>query len=124
MVGVAALLNDPRRIEGSLPQARVTVPLDAQGVRPGEWHAYGRTGYGQRYSPLDQISPANAAQLQTAWSYQTGDSRGRPGDPVATTFDVTPLKIGDRLFLCTPHQSVIALDADSGREIWRYNPRI
>jgi quinoprotein glucose dehydrogenase len=124
MVGVAALLNDPRRIEGSLPQARVTVPPDAQGVPPGEWHAYGRTGYGQRYSPLDQITPANAAQLQTAWSYQTGDSRGRPGDPVETTFEVTPLKIGDRLFLCTPHQSVIALDADSGREIWRYNPRI
>jgi len=50
--------------------------------------------------------------------------RGRPGDPVETTFEVTPLKIGNRLFLCTPHQSVIALDATTGDEIWRYDPEV
>ena len=93
-------------------------------VPPGEWHAYGRTGYGQRYSPLAEITPANIAGLQLAWKYQTGDVRGRPGDPVETTFEVTPLKVGNRLFLCTPHQSVIALDATTGAEVWRYNPQI
>jgi quinoprotein glucose dehydrogenase len=124
VVGAAALLNDPHRVEGRLPQARANLPPDAQGVPPGEWHSYGRTAYGQRYSPLNQITPENASRLEVAWTYQTGDVRGRPGDPVETTFEVTPLKIGDRLFLCTPHQNVIALDADTGREIWRYDPKI
>jgi len=60
------------------------------------------------------------AGLELAWQFRTGDVRGQPGDPVETTFEVAPLKIGRRLFLCTPHQSVIALDAASGRQLWRY----
>jgi quinoprotein glucose dehydrogenase len=96
----------------------------ADGVPPGEWHAYGRTGQGQRYSPLAQITPDNVKSLEMAWQYRTGDMRGRPGDPQETTFEVTPLKVGNRLFFCTPHQSVIALDATTGTEIWRFNPEI
>jgi quinoprotein glucose dehydrogenase len=102
----------------------VQVPPDVLGVPPGEWHAYGRTSYGQRYSPLDQITPANVGNLKVAWTYHTGDVRGRPGDPVETTFEVTPLKIGNRLFLCTPHQDVVALDATTGQQIWRYEPKV
>jgi len=50
--------------------------------------------------------------------------RGQPGDPVETTFQVTPLKIADRLYLCTPHQQVIAVDAVSGKEAWRFDPKV
>ncbi len=50
--------------------------------------------------------------------------RGKDGDPEETTYEVTPLKIGNRLFLCTPHQSVIALDATTGKQLWRYDPQI
>ncbi|WP_247881069.1 glucose/quinate/shikimate family membrane-bound PQQ-dependent dehydrogenase [Skermanella sp. TT6] len=133
-VAVAAVswFTDPHRIEGTAPEPRAEAPADAAtdtptgkpDVPPGEWHAYGRTDYGQRYSPLDQITPANVSQLQEAWTYNTGDIRGRPGDPEETTFQVTPLKIGNRLFLCTPHQNVIALNATTGEEIWRYDPEI
>ena len=91
---------------------------------PGEWHAYGRTEAGRRWSPLAQITPGNVERLQVAWTYHTGDLRGQPGDPKETTFEVTPLKIGERLFFCTPHQHVVALDATTGREIWRYDPKI
>lgn len=122
--GGAALLRDPHRIDGQLPVANAPLTTSTEGVPDGEWHSYGRTGFGRRYSPLDQITPANVGRLQVAWTYHTGDERGRPGDPVETTFEVTPLKIGDRLFLCTPHQNVIALDADTGREVWRYDPKI
>lgn len=90
-----------------------------EAVPDGEWHAYGRTGAGQRYSPLRQIGTHNVRLLQLAWEFHTGDVRGQPGDPEETTFEVTPLKIGDRLFLCTPHQSVIALDATTGKQLWR-----
>ncbi|MCI0755897.1 membrane-bound PQQ-dependent dehydrogenase, glucose/quinate/shikimate family [Teichococcus vastitatis] len=143
VVAGTAMLRDPHQLAGSLPPVRAAQG-EAQGnasgaaqgdarlmqaagtpaVPPGEWHDYGRTGFGQRFSPLAQITPANAGQLEEVWRYNTGDVRGQPGDPVETTFEVTPLKIGDRLYLCTPHQSVIALDADTGREVWRYNPRI
>jgi quinoprotein glucose dehydrogenase len=124
IAAVASWFVDPHRIEGIAPEARAEVPDGAQGVPPGQWWAYGRTDHGQRYSPMDQITPQNASSLQVAWEYRTGDVRGRPGDPEETTFEVTPLKIGDRLFLCTPHQSVIALDATTGAEVWRYDPEI
>jgi len=127
VVAIVAGLRDPHDIEGTLGTADAAVPaaLAASDAIPdGEWHAYGRTGYGQRYSPLAQITPDNVSTLQVAWQFRTGDVRGRPGDPEETTDEVTPLKIGNRLFLCTPHQSVIALDATNGGELWRYDPKI
>lgn len=125
-VAVTSWLHDPHRIQGTLPDvARAAPPPAVQDPLPnGEWHAYGRTPFGQRYSPLDQIHAGNVSGLKVAWQYRTGDVRGQPGDPEETTFQVTPLKIGNRLFLCTPHQSVIALDATTGTELWRYDPKI
>jgi quinoprotein glucose dehydrogenase len=126
VAAVATWLHDANRVTGMLPLpptgASAAQPADA--VPAGEWHAYGRTGYGQRYSPLNQITPDNVENLGMAWQYRTGDMRGQPGDPHETTFEVTPLKVGNRLFLCTPHQSVIALDATTGAEAWRFNPEI
>jgi quinoprotein glucose dehydrogenase len=124
VVAIAAGLRDPHRIEGSLPTALPAAAGAASDVAAGQWLAYGRTAAGQRYSPLAQITPANIGRLQVAWQFRTGDIRGRPGDPVETTDEVTPLKIGTRLYLCTPHQSVIALDATTGAQVWRYTPRL
>ncbi len=138
-VSVAAWFNDPHAIAGSFAttggvsatQARsLTQTIPAMQAEPvpevpsGEWHAYGRTGFGQRYSPLAEIDAGNVSQLQVAWRFETGDIRGQSGDPVETTYEVTPLKIGDRLFLCTPHQDVIALNATTGAQIWRYSPQL
>jgi quinoprotein glucose dehydrogenase len=123
-LAVTSWFRDPHRIDGSLPAPRAQAAAAGEGGRPGEWVAYGRTAYGERYSPLRQITPENVTKLQVAWTYRTGDMRGRPGDPEETTFEVTPLKIGERLFFCTPHQSVIALNATTGAELWRYDPKI
>lgn len=124
LLSVASWWNDPHRIDGNAPGPRPAAGALAEVVPAGEWHAYGRTQQGQRYSPLVQLTPANVADLEVAWTYRTGDFRGQPGDPVETTFEVTPLKVGNRLFLCTPHQSVIALDATTGAEVWRLDPKI
>lgn len=124
VVAVASWMTDAHQItpDGTRnAELQAAVPSDT--VPPGEWHAYGRTAAGQRYAPLNQITPANAAQLEVAWTYHTGDTR-RPGDPVETTFEATPLKIGNRLYFCTPHQFVIALDATTGQQVWRYDPKI
>lgn len=125
VLAAASWFTAPHELAGKLAGESVPAPAQAAPTLPdGEWHAYGRTGHGQRFSPLAQITPDNASQLKMAWEFRTGDVRGKDGDPEETTYEVTPLKIGNRLFLCTPHQSVIALDATTGKQLWRYDPQI
>ncbi|MFX1677671.1 membrane-bound PQQ-dependent dehydrogenase, glucose/quinate/shikimate family [Mitsuaria sp. CC2] len=129
VVALTSWTRDVHAVEGTMPANGAARPpgdaaSGAASVPDGEWHAYGRTGFGQRWSPLAQITPANVGDLKLAWDFRTGDVRGRPGDPVETTFEVTPLKVGERLFLCTPHQTVLALDATTGRELWRFDPKV
>ena len=124
IVAGISITKDPHNLDGSLPTEAVAATPDMGNTVPdGEWHQYGRTQYGQRYSPLTQITPENVASLQLAWQYQTGDVR-QPQDVTETTYQVTPLKIEDTLYLCTPHNIAIALDADTGKEKWRYNPEV
>lgn len=119
-----SMTADPKDIGGTLGTDKVTPTANLGGDAPaGEWHFYGRTPFGQRYSPLDQITPDNVAKLQPAWTYRTGDVKG-PDDIGETTYQVTPLKVGDALFICTPHNFAIAIDAASGKEKWRYDPKI
>ncbi|MEG0317333.1 MAG: membrane-bound PQQ-dependent dehydrogenase, glucose/quinate/shikimate family [Comamonas sp.] len=88
----------------------------------GDWTAYAGSHHGQRFSKLTQITPDNVNQLDVAWQIRTGDMKG-PGDVGETTYQATPLKIGDSLYLCTPHSLAIALDADTGAEKWRFDPQ-
>ncbi|QGJ73457.1 glucose/quinate/shikimate family membrane-bound PQQ-dependent dehydrogenase [Sinorhizobium meliloti] len=121
-VGVAlySMTQDPHDIRGDLP-GEVAANANLGGnVPPDEWHQYGRTPFGQRYSPLDQIRPENVANLQVAWQYQTGDVK-LPEDVSETTYQVTPLKVKDTLYVCTPHNWAIALDAATGQEKWKYD---
>ncbi|MET3579378.1 quinoprotein glucose dehydrogenase [Mesorhizobium robiniae] len=125
-IGVAgySMTTDPKDIAGQLNTDMVTPTADLGGNVPaGEWHFYGRTQYGQRYSPLDQITPENVANLQPAWTYRTGDVKG-PDDIGETTYQVTPLKVADTLYICTPHNFAIAIDAASGKEKWRFDPKV
>ncbi|MGA2552969.1 MAG: membrane-bound PQQ-dependent dehydrogenase, glucose/quinate/shikimate family, partial [Burkholderiaceae bacterium] len=88
-----------------------------------DWQSYGRTQFGQRYSPLGQITPANANELQVAWTFRTGDLPGK-NDPGETTFEVTPIKVKDTLYLCSQHQRLFALDAKTGTLRWSYDPKV
>lgn len=115
-----ALTTDPHDLAGELPGAAAGDAVLGGSVPPGEWHQYGRTPYGQRYSPLAEITPANVGGLALAWQYRTGDVK-RSDDVGETTYQVTPLKIGDTLYLCTPHDLAIALDAETGREKWKFD---
>ncbi|MER8827095.1 glucose/quinate/shikimate family membrane-bound PQQ-dependent dehydrogenase [Mesorhizobium sp. M0938] len=119
-----SMTTDPKDIAGQLNTDNVTPTADLGGNVPaGEWHYYGRTQYGQRYSPLDQITAENVANLQPAWTYRTGDVKG-PDDVTETTYQVTPLKVADTLYICTPHNFAIAIDAASGKEKWRFDPKV
>ncbi|HET9865620.1 MAG TPA: PQQ-binding-like beta-propeller repeat protein, partial [Steroidobacteraceae bacterium] len=88
-------------------------------ARDADWVAYGGTYEARRYSPLSQITPANVAQLHRAWQYRTRDL---PEERWGA--ETTPLKIGDSLYLCSARNVLIALDARTGQERWRYDPQV
>jgi len=128
---VVALASDYHDVGGSFASASAAEPAaaasavtaDADDQPDDDWRAYGRTQFGQRYSPLRQITPANAKNLQVAWTFRTGDLAGK-NDPTETTFEVTPIKVRDTLYLCSQHQRLFALDAKTGKLRWSYDPQV
>lgn len=120
-----SLTQDYSSINGEFSDAQMDGldPEGQAGRSASEWTAYGGSSRGDRYSPADLITPKNVGRLVKAWEYHTGDLPGE-GDPGELTNQVTPLKVGDKLFICTPHSIAIALDADTGEERWRFDPAI
>ncbi|HYL38870.1 MAG TPA: pyrroloquinoline quinone-dependent dehydrogenase [Bryobacteraceae bacterium] len=82
---------------------------------PADWPAYGRDPAGTKFSPLDQITPKNVAQLAVAWTYHSGEPGG--------TWEETPIVVGGVMYFASQKNRVIALDAESGRELWTYDPK-
>jgi quinoprotein glucose dehydrogenase len=124
-VALVASLSDPYDLAGTFaPLSGVT---GADTTQPesasADWSAYGGTVYGQRHSTLMDVTPANVERLGVAWTFHTGDIKGK-NDPQETTFEVTPIKVGDTLYLCTPHNHVIALDATKGVARWQFDPKV
>ena len=105
--GLAALI-------GSRP-APVTAQRDA--ARAGEWRVYTGNPGATRYSPLDQINITNVNQLQVAWVYHTGDL---PPDGHGE-IQATPIVVDGVLYATTPKVAVIALRADEGTLLWRFD---
>jgi quinoprotein glucose dehydrogenase len=123
-VGIAGALHTDHDTAGELPMAETVGPQGDRANRPdADWTDYGGSPFGQRYSPLKQVTPANVGQLQVAWQIQTGDLPG-PDDPTETTSENTPLKIGDTVYICTPHSRVLAVDAATGQKRWEFDPKI
>jgi quinohemoprotein ethanol dehydrogenase len=83
-----------------------------------EWTTYGGNLFNHRYSSLDQIDTGNVAQLKGAWTYHTGvQSSG-------TSFESSPIVVGGVMYLTGPQSQVYALDAKTGKELWKYVPPI
>jgi len=97
----------------------LAVVLGQSPKRPpgGDWPTYNRDFASTRFSPLAQITPANASQLRVAWSYKL---RAEPGSPAAGTMnEVTPIVVNGIVYLPAGNQ-ILALDPDTGQPIWRY----
>src|SRR5689334_13634934 len=93
-------------------------PPSPQPSRGGnaDWRTTGGDAGNSRYSYLDQINRSNVANLQVAWVYHTGDSSSR------SQIQATPIVIDGVLYTSTPALAVVALRADSGTPIWRFDP--
>ncbi len=80
-----------------------------------DWPMHGLTSYEDRFSPLSEIDRKSVAKLGLAWSYATGSNRG---------LEATPLVVDGVLYATASWSIVFALDAKTGRELWRYNPKV
>jgi quinoprotein glucose dehydrogenase len=96
----------------------------AQSPTASDWGYYGGDAFGRRFSSLDQISRANVAQLQLAWSYRTGERGAGFTRARRLTFEATPVLAFGKLYLETPTNIVHALDPESGELRWRFDPQI
>jgi alcohol dehydrogenase (cytochrome c) len=83
---------------------------------PQNWLTYSGGYFAHRFSPLDQINVKNGRSLAASWVYQTG----APGEGSNGRFEATPLVVDGILYGTAQDGRVFALDARSGRPIWRY----
>ena len=97
-------------------------PPRAADALPSGWSHWGGDPGGTRYSALEEISPANVARLERAWTFRTGD--WDPSGALATSFQATPVLRGTSLYVCTPFNRVFALDAETGRKRWVFDPGV
>ena len=110
-----------------LSSACATAPSAESQARPtdGEWRAYGRDPLGSRWSPLAEITRENVTRLAPAWTYHTGET----APEFATrrrqrSLEVTPIVVGNRMYVSTPLGRVMALEPETGRELWKFDPKV
>lgn len=80
-----------------------------------DWPLHGRTDMAQRFAPLDQIDRGNVRRLGLVWSHDLETDRGQ---------EATPIVVGGRLYLVSAYDVVEALDARTGKPLWRYDPDV
>jgi quinoprotein glucose dehydrogenase len=105
--------------------ALAAMPLAAGAGEVADWRYTEGSPGGGRYSPLADIDATNVEGLREVWRYQHGDFfKGSFPFEVnrGTAFEGTPLVIDGRLFFTTPLNRVIALDAETGAELWTFDP--
>jgi len=119
MIGIA--------VAGALLTACTSTPVSV------DWPTYHRDAGGTRFSPLDEITPANVSKLQVAWTYHMKPPSATPLPPSSDAgeetpmrrsrfipSEATPLVVNGRMFVSTPYGRVVALDPDTGLELWVY----
>ena len=106
-----------------LPVLGGLLAASVQAAQPAEWPVVSGNTAGQRFSPLSDINRDNVGKLQLAWEFRHGDfSNGEKGiGPSAG--QVTPLVVDGRMYICTPFSRVVALDAETGKQQWSYDPK-
>jgi quinohemoprotein ethanol dehydrogenase len=105
--------SKPVNVDGKVLRNAGSVANDAL---PGSWLSYGRNQGETRYSTLKQINDTNAKRLGLAWSYVLGAGGGNQ--------EGTPLVWNNTLYGITTWSVVYALDAGTGKELWRWDPEV
>jgi glucose dehydrogenase len=100
-------------------------PPATNAIDPADWPHYARDLAASKYSPLDQITADNVGSLEIVWRWESADydlTSRYPDVRVNPNYQVTPIKIGTRLYAATNLGQAVALDPATGRELWRFDP--
>ena len=110
--------------------ALLAAALGAQKTADGDWPMYGRDLAGTKFSPLKQVTAENASRLQPAWNLTLverpaqapgqGRGRGAGGPEILSNPEVTPIVVNVVMYLLAAGNQIMALDAATGKEIWRF----
>jgi quinoprotein glucose dehydrogenase len=108
---------------GSLLHAQNRAPAPTT-PEAAQWREYAGDVRGTKYSPLSQIAPANISQLAVAWRWESADRGLQASNPLwsAGRNEDTPLMTNGTLYTVTGLGLVAALDPDTGRTRWVYDP--
>jgi quinohemoprotein ethanol dehydrogenase len=118
VVAIAGSLALPTRAASDSAGGAATVDgarVAAADREPQNWLAHGRTYGEQRYSPLAQVNDGNVGKLGLAWSFATATTRG---------LQASPIVIDGTMYTTGTWSVVWALDAKTGRELWKYDPEV
>jgi len=107
----AFLLPHPETVSGTGPDAPAAVP-----VAQADWLHFGNDLGGSRFSPAADITPANVARLKPAWTFHTGPAP----EGVMPVYEAVPIEADGLLTFCAQNNDVIALNAATGKQVWRW----
>jgi len=110
LLAISAALSPTSAAQQNPPQPTAVPPPSSQ-----DWPRYGATPEGNHFSPLTQINLSNVSQLQVAWTFDTGEEGG---------LQTNPLIVNGVLYGITPTQKIFALDAATGKLLWKFDSGI
>src|SRR3984957_10315345 len=120
--GIAALALGS--LQGAAAQVKKPVRPTPTTSDGSDWAYVGHDAGGMRYSPLKQINVDNVKNLTVAWTYHMGDISDGKGFAKRSGFESTPILVDGTLFFTTPFNRVIALDPETGKERWTFDPMV
>ncbi len=106
--------QQPAPLPDILENYRPVTPQRLENPEDDEWLMLRRTYNGWGYSPLDEINTDNVGRLRPVWSFSTGEVRGHEAPPIVND---------GVMFVSTPRNQVIAIDAARGTLLWRHRRR-
>jgi glucose dehydrogenase len=121
LVPVGQAFSPARNACGFLVAVALFLPTLAHAQ---EWRSYGGDPGGSKYSALKEINRGNIQRLRPAWIFHTGDVSDGTRWPTRSAFEATPLVVDGVMYVTTPFSRVIALDPESGKELWSFDPRL
>src|SRR5512134_2849496 len=115
LVTLLLAASTPATAAGRGPAAVDGARITAADREPGNWLAHGRTYDEQRFSPLAKINDGNVLQLGLAWSHAAGTTR---------ELQASPIVVDGTMYTTGVWSIVWALDARTGRELWKFDPEV
>lgn len=97
-----------------------TLPAMAQQT---DWTSFHGDEMGQKFSRSEQITPENVGDLEKVWELHTGDVSDGKGDIPGSVWSATPIVANDTVYIGTPFYRVIAVEPDTGKVKWTYDPK-